>query len=461
MNNKNNTKVSYIRCKFYNLNRKAVCIILCTIIFNACERDLPDDTEIDNDMPPLFTEIAEQSGLIFHHFLGATGEYHFPELAGVGLAIFDYDNDGDLDIYMLQGHMLDENKSINDASFPPPATHFPGNRLYQNRLIPDGHLRFEDVTEQAGVGLQGYGMGVAVGDTDNDGDQDIYVTNFRDNVFYRNNNDGTLTDITADSRLHEKRWSASAAFFDYDLDSDLDLFVTNYVDFTVKGAKACSGATGQVEYCGPKSYKAVPDRLFRNDGDNNFTNVTFEAGIHAAYGSGLGVVAADFNNDGYPDIYVANDLRANQLWMNQRNGTFKDLSLMSGTAFNANGKAEAGMGVTAADFDNDGDEDLYMTHLVRETNTLYLNDGRGNFYDATNQFKLAQPSVPNTGFGTRWFDYDNDGDLDIFIANGAVNIEASQKHTPYPYRQKNQLLENVGNGDYRDISATAGPALQY
>ena len=199
---------------------------------------------------------------------------------------------------------------------------------------------------------------------------------------------------------------------------------------------------------------------FRNDGDDNFTDVTLEAGIDAAYGSGLGVVAADFNNDGYPDIYVANDLRANQLWINQGNGTFKDLSLMSGTAFNANGIAEAGMGVTAADFDHDGDEDLYMTHLIRETNTLYLNDGRGNFHDATNQFKLAQPSVPNTGFGTRWFDYDNDGDLDIFIANGAVNIEESQKHTPYPYRQKNQLLENIGNGEYRDISAIAGAAMQ-
>jgi len=276
MKNKNNTKVSHIRCKFYNLNRNVVCIILCTAIFSACERDSPvNKIKNDNDTPPLFTEISVQSGLIFHHFLGATGEHHFPELAGVGLALFDYDNDGDLDVYMLQGHMLDENKSINDASFPPPATHFPGNRLYQNRLIPDGHLRFEDVTEQAGVGSQGYGMGAAVGDYDNDGDQDLYVTNFRDNVFYKNNGDGTFTDITETSRLHEKRWSASAAFFDYDLDSDLDLFVTNYVDLTVKGAKACAGSTGQIDYCGPTSYSAVPDRLFRNDGDGYFTNVTF------------------------------------------------------------------------------------------------------------------------------------------------------------------------------------------
>ena len=409
---------------------------------------------------PIFWEAAQETGLDFHHFIGATGKFFYPENAGSGVALFDYDGDGDLDVYFLQGALLDPNKSLGDSLFPAPPERPLGNRLFRNELNPELRLRFTDVTRETGVGDTGYGMGAAVGDYDNDGDLDLYITNFGSNLLYRNNGDGTFTDVTRQAGADDSRWSTSAAFVDYDLDGDLDLFVTNYLSFTVKKNRPCpDGATGRLDYCDPSVYKPHADRLFRNQG-GRFSDVTEEAGMGTAYGGGLGVVCADFDLDGWMDVYVANDGSANQLWMNRGNGTFEEAALLSGTAYNASGVPEAGMGVTAGDFDNDGDEDLFMTHLAHETHTLYRNDGKANFHDATIDLGLATISR-YTGFGTRWFDYDNDGDLDLFVANGAVNMIQSLQGEPYPYHERNQLYRNDGGSGFGEIPATeAGPAFE-
>ena len=409
--------------------------------------------------PPIFQEAAQKTGLDFHHFIGATGEFFFPENMGSGVALFDYDDDGDLDVYFLQGALLDPKKSLSDSLFPAPPDRPPQNQLFRNELSADGRLCFTDVTKEADVGDTGYGMGAAVGDYDNDGDLDLYVTRFGANVLYRNNGDGTFSNVTRQAGVDDLRWSTSATFLDYDLDGDLDLFVTNYLDFTVKGNRPCPNEVGELDYCDPSVYQPHPDRLFRNGGEGRFSDVTEAAGIGTSFGRALGVVCADFNLDGWMDVYVANDGSANQLWMNQGDGTFEDLALLSGTAYNADGKPEAGMGVTAGDFDNDGDEDLFMTHLAHETHTLYRNDGKARFHDATIRLGLAAISR-YTGFGTQWFDYDNDGDLDLFVANGAVRSVASLRGEAYPYHEKNQLYRNDGGSKFREIpAAEAGPAL--
>jgi hypothetical protein len=409
---------------------------------------------------PLFREVAEQVGIKFRHFTGATGEYHMPEIMGAGVALFDYDNDGDLDVYLVQGTMLDPAKDFRQARFPPPPGWRPGNRLFRSMLSETGRLEFVDVTEKAGVGHIGYGMGVAVGDYDNDGFQDLYVTNFGRNVLYHNNGDGTFTDVTAQAGVDDPHWSTGAAWVDYDRDGLLDLFVLNYVNFTVRGNKQCFTSGGARDYCTPKMYQPVSARLFHNRGDGTFEDVTEAAGISAAVGPGLGVVCADFNGDGWPDMYVANDGAAAHLWINQRNGTFKEMSFLSGTAYNAEGMPQAGMGVAAGDFDNDGDEDILKTNLTKEGCNLYINDNRGNFYDASGEFGLFLPTFPFTGFGTEWFDFDNDGWLDLFIANGAVNRIESSGANPYPFNQINQLFHNEGQGKkFREVTAAAGSAF--
>jgi len=358
---------------------------------------------------------------------------------GSGVALFDFDLDGDLDVYFLQGTMLDKSKSPEESIFPPKSG--VANRLFENRIVPDGRLSFVDATAASGLGDEGYGMGVAVGDYDGDGDPDLYVTNVGPNVLYRNNGDGTFSSVEGPQ---DNRWSTSAAFLDYDGDGDLDLFFANYVGFTTTAQMECMTA-GSRDYCAPRAYQPVPDRLFRNDG-GKFRDVTSEAGLGAKFGNGLGVIAADLNNDGRIDIYVANDGMENQLWMNRGDGTFEDRGMVSGAAVNGDGRVEAGMGVSAADFDNDGDEDLFMTHLERETNTLYLNDGMGSFRDLTNRLGLGVSSTPFTGFGVQWKDFDLDGLLDIFITNGAVTAEEVQRGNPYPFVQDKLFYHGTQTG---------------
>lgn len=392
-----------------------------------------------------FHEIGESAGLTFVHDNGARGDYHLPEIMGSGAALFDYDGDGDLDIFLVQG--------AEGAS-----------RLFRNDLTRDAAgravLRFTDVTNAAGVGFKGMGMGVAVGDYDGDGHLDLYVTAYGSNVLYRNNGNGTFTDVTRAAGVDDPRWSTSAAFLDYDRDGYLDLFVANYVDFTVEARKACVDAVSARDYCAPSAYHPVPARLFRNRGNGTFVDVTESSGISRAYGAGLGVAVGDYNGDGWPDIYVANDAMPNQLWINHRDGTFVDEGLLSGSAVNAAGRPEGSMGIASADFDEDGNEDLLVTNLTRETFALYVNDGNANFDDQRARSGVAQATADMTGFGTAWFDYDRDGRLDLIVANGAVNTIAAQRGSRSPYRQRNQLFHNEGLGRLRDVTAEAGAAFE-
>lgn len=430
---------------------------LCAALLAGCG---PAPPEVPEQEQPFFRDIAAETGLHFNYFIGASGEYYLPEIMGSGVGLFDYDGDGDLDVYFLQGAMLDPSKSPREATFPPPAEHWPGCRLYRNELIPEGKLLFRDVTEEAGVGYAGYGYGAAVADYDSDGDPDLYVTSFGDNVLYRNNGDGTFTDVTREAGVEESRWSTSSTFVDYDLDNDLDLYVVNYVDSTIENNKDCYDTAGARDYCSPAVYRPVPDRLFRNEGGGKFTDVSVEAGLGVAFGSGLGVVAADINGDGWMDLLVANDGNANQLWQNLGDGTFEEMGLMSGMAYNAHGRAEASMGISAGDFDADGDEDIFIAHLAEETNTLYLNSGSGEFIDITDQAGLGSPSFRNTGFGSHWFDYDHDGWLDMLVANGGVIIVEAQRGSPYPFAQKNQLYRGIGQVRFEEVSDRGGPAFQ-
>ena len=409
----------------------------------------------------LFVDRAAAAGLDFVHFNGMSGELYFPEMVGSGAALFDYDNDGDLDVYLVQGQLLGENKSADDAVFPPPQPLPVTDRLYRNDSEQGGELKFADVTVAAGIRVTSYGMGVVSGDIDNDGWIDLYVTAFGNNSLLKNDGDGTFTDITESAGVNDSRWSVSASFFDYDRDGLLDLFIVNYVDFSMDNIKPCFTAAATPEYCGPLTHNSVTDRLFHNLGDGRFEDVTKSAGIDKAQGNGLGVVTADFDANGWLDVYVANDGVVNQLWLNQGDGSFLDDALFAGAALNSHGIPEASMGVDAADYDRDGDEDIFITHLAQESNTLYNNDGTGWFEDITASTGLGPRSFPFTGFGTGWIDYDNDGWLDIIAVNGAVQIQGEITSTdPYPVDQTNQLFHNTGQAHYEDVTERGGAIFE-
>lgn len=440
-----------------------VLVLTMAILLAACGKEgAGDKVGSAASAPPevAFEDVAPGSGLDFVHNAGATGQYYFPEIMGAGGAMFDYDNDGDLDVLLIQGGALGEagmpESLPNGLSY---SLFKKGHRLFRNELDQGGGLRFTDVSDAAGLVTEHYGMGVAIGDVDGDADLDLYITGFGDNYLFRNNGNGTFSDITAASGANDPRWSTSATLFDMDHDGDLDLYVANYVRFTLGNNVRCTLIAGQRDYCTPDAFPAHRDSLFRNEGLGRFSDVSTASGIGAKAGPGLGVLAADFNADGHNDLYVANDKKANFYWLNDGKGKFTEAALMAGAAYNRAGTAEASMGVTAADFDGDGDEDLFMTHLSAETNTLYLNDGAGQFEDATDRFGLGGDSLPFTGFGSAFFDANNDGLLDLFVANGAVLAETAQAGSDWPYRQTNQLFVNTGSR-FADMSTRSGDAMQ-
>ena len=426
--------------------------MLALTAFGCVDSEVPV-AEPGLEKPPVYREAAESEGILFRHDRGARGDFHLPEIMGAGAALFDYDSDGDLDAYLIQSGVLDPKEGPLEGGVAAQTGDPPTNRMFRNLLAEKGSLEFEDMTDQSGLGDRGYGMGVAVGDIEGDGDLDLYVTNVGANLLFRNNGDGTFSDITQSSGTGDPRWNVSSSFFDYDHDQNLDLFVTGYVDFTV-GALDCFHPSGARDYCSPKVYRPIVDRLFENQG-GNFHNVTQSSGIGGTFGAGLGVACSDFNGDGWIDVFVANDGTPNQLWINQRGESFVDRGLISGTAYNAMGQAEAGMGIAAGDFDQDEDDDLFLTHLIQETNTLYENDGEGSFLDTTTGYGLGDMSVRMTGFGTRWGDFDHDRDLDLFAGNGAVTALESLLGRPFPYPQPNQLFRREESG-FRVLDPESG-----
>ncbi|MBL4659393.1 MAG: VCBS repeat-containing protein, partial [Alcanivoracaceae bacterium] len=335
----------------------------------------------------IFIDVTEQAGIVYEHYNGMDGNLYFVEMMGPAAAFFDYDNDGDLDVYIGQGGELQIQSTTTTKKYH--------GTLYRNDL-KDNILHFTDVTKESGLLSTEYSMGIAIGDINNDGFVDVYLTSFGANHMFLNNTDGSFKEVTEYTNTEDNRWSTSAAFFDMDGDNWLDLYVANYVDYTLAGHKTCISQTGMPEYCGPNAYPSLKDRLFKNMGNGKFVNHT-SASKMTLKGAGLGVVSGDFNLDGYQDIYVTNDMGHNFMWMNTKDKAFKNEGLIRGNAVNKHGKPEASMGVDAGDFDNDGDLDLFMTHLLNETNTNYKNNGKGYFRDATSMIGLAEPSKGYTG----------------------------------------------------------------
>ncbi len=419
--------------------RRALCALVATLLSLSAAAQ----------QAPVFEDRAESSGLQFEHRNGMSGRFYFPEMTGQGSAVFDYDGDGDLDVYLVQGGPLGEEA----------AGERPVDRLFRNdRVGTSVAARFVDVTETLGVSADGYGMGVTAGDYDGDGHVDLYLTNHGSNQLLRNRGDGSFEDATANSGADDTRWSTSAAFVDYDDDGRLDLYVVNYVDFDLERNPACYASSSRRDYCGPSGFAPQGDKLLRNLGDGRFEDVTLRALSGYTPGPGLGVTAADFDGDGRLDLYVANDGEPNQLWMNRGGGAFVEGGLLAGVAVNGEGRSEASMGVDVADFDGDGDEDLFLAHLAGETNTLYVNDGSGLFDDRTLSSGLGAPSLSYTAFGTGWLDFDSDGWLDLLVLNGAVRIQEVQAAVGdgYPLRQPNQLFRGDGAGAFVDVSDRAG-----
>ena len=391
---------------------------------------------------PIFVDVTEEAGINFKHSNGKTEHKHIIETMGSGVVFFDYDGDGDADLYFVNsGNISQDGHNSAQAQ--------QGNVLYRN----DGDGRFTDVTAVSGTGDTGYGMAAAAGDIDNDGDADLYVANFGQDTLYRNNGDGTFTDITEAAGIDNNRWGIAAVYLDFDVDGDLDIFVVNYLVYEL--SMPVTTFKGVIGYGHPRSYKGTPDVLYRNNGDGTFTNIAETAGVtNPTEGRGMAAVACDYDNDGFPDIYVTNDTNRNFMYHNNGDGTFTDESLFIGVGYDESGVAEGSMGVDAGDYNGDGWLDLIVANS--EKATLYRNEEGLLFIEATAESGLRQPTLPFVGFSPLFLDYDKDGDLDLFCANGHPQdvIEILMDHETYA--QRDQLFKNSGDGTYTDISETAG-----
>jgi enediyne biosynthesis protein E4 len=388
-----------------------------------------------------FREVSKAWGIDFRRHDGGSGKRYILESTSGGLVLLDYDLDGDQDIFFVDGGRIPGHPYKGEE---------PRSRLFRN----DGG-RFVDVTEASGIRVAGYGLGGGAGDVDNDGDLDLFVTEFGPDQLFINQGDGTFVDGTARAGTSDPHWSSAAAFADTDRDGDLDLYVVNYVDFSVETFKPCVDTrTGIADYCGPQAYNGLPDSFYRNRGDGTFENATQSAGFGVAVGPGLGAVFGDIDNDLWPDLFVANDGKPNFLFRNKGDGTFEDESLLSGTALSAKGKAEAGMGVDMEDYDGDGLLDIVVTNFILETHGIYKNLGAGTFADYRYIAQVAEATVFFLAFGVDFADFDQDGDLDLVIANGHINENPEVHLKGATWAQRNQVFENLGNGKFREDKAT-------
>ncbi len=441
---------SIIRLKFSPLVFSAAMLLLAM----ACGQKSGPETSApasENSPPsaslavaPWFEDVAARSGVTFKHSSGHTSRFYMPEMQTGGVGLIDYDNDGLLDILCVNGGSLDPN-----------ATDRPGHRLYRNL----GNWKFEDVTDRAGLMGHGeYGMGCACGDFDGDGRTDIYLSHTTGGLLYRNNGDGSFTDITTQAGIDGRSWGTSCSFLDYDQDGNLDLVVANYLKWSRETELNCYSRGGQPDYCSPMNYKApAMATLYRNKGNGTFENATLAAGLDKAYGNGLGVACADFDHDGWIDIFVANDAMPNQLWMNKGNGRFIDEALTRGIAVSAVGMPRAGMGVALVDLKQTGWLDVFVTHLVGEGNGWFVNNG-GRFTDTVASRGPNSSSIPLTGFGVGFADFDLDGQLDLYVANGRVKYGPRDLDPADPYAEPNTLLRGLGDGNFEETKPEGGTA---
>jgi hypothetical protein len=391
-----------------------------------------------------FNNVAAEVGVTFKHENSASPDKPLPETMSGGAVIFDFNNDGLPDVFFVNGG------SFVDKQVAAAARH----RLYRNT----GSGKFEDVTESSGIGISGFGMGGCAADYDNNGWADLYVTAVGSNRLYHNNGDGTFRDVTRAVGVAAGMWSASCAFGDIDNDGDVDLYVTRYVDFADDNKKVCTLFQEVRSYCHPNVYRSVPDILYRNNGDGTFTDITKDAGVYKP-GNGLGVVFGDYDDDGWIDIYVANDATPNFLFHNKGNGVFEEVGFWTGTAVGFDGKVLSGMGTDMGDINGDGLLDIFVTNLDGQTHSVYKNLGKGLFTNVTLSSGIGEATLPHVGFGTAFLDYDNDGDLDLAVANGDVidNVKLIRESSSYP--QLKLLLRNDGTGKFSSVGPVSGPGF--
>jgi hypothetical protein len=396
--------------------------------------------------PIEFRDVTKQAGIHFKHNSGAFGKKYLPETMGSGVCVLDYDNDGWQDILF-----------VNSMDWP---GHRGASRTYPALYHNNKDGTFTDVTRDAGLAVESYGLGCAVADYDNDGFEDIYITTVGSNHLFRNLGNGKFADVTLKAGVADPGFSTSAVWFDYDNDGKLDLFVTHYIEWSIAKDQYCTLDNKNKSYCTPQTYKGESSTLFHNKGDGTFENVTKRAGLRDPTSKSLGVAMLDYDGDGWMDLFVANDTEPNKLYRNNHNGTFADVGVQVGVAFSESGRVRAGMGVDAGDFDGSGWQSLVIGNFTNESMSLYRNDGSGLFVDEEISSGIRQMSLQALTFGCFFFDYDLDGRLDIFAANGHVSDDISVVQPTLKYAQPAILFHNSGNRKFEDASAKVGPALQ-
>lgn len=423
-------------------------VLLVSLVLSAgCDRaDRTDGPRAKQRAGPIqLRDVTDRTGITFQHTDGSSGRRYIIEAMSAGLALFDYDGDGDIDIYFLNGAPL-----LGTKVEAPPA-----NALYRN----DGDWHYTDVTDEAGVGDLGFGLGVTVGDYDNDGDADLYLNNQGPNALYRNNADGTFTDVTQQAGVrNDSLVGAGASFLDMDADGDLDLYVANYLEFSYE-IHVERTVDGIPSYPMPRDYEPVPDTLYRNNGDGTFTDVSQSSGVGLHAGTGMGMVCADYDDDGDTDVFVLNDVHENFFFQNDGSGKFEEMGMLNGAAYNVYGDENASMGVDCADYDNDGRLDFFMTAYQGEMPVLYHNMGGGLLNDVTQRTGAGDGLFAYVNWGTGLIDFDNDGDRDIFIANGHTEDNIELRDASTAYRVRNSLLMNTGDGRFVNISDACGDGL--